>query len=106
MRLEKCDWKAKKGVIFGARGGLTLKRAPHDKEGMDQWARWLVRPYRSATFLPKKYKECFFAANIERTDIPSIILDKYKTLYNQGRDSLLSRNMDVLSIAGYVSQLD
>lgn len=91
--------------IYGARGGLTLKKAKSDT--IFEMARHLIMPRRSAIYVPTKYKENFFVSNIDRTDIKHRSKKRFKQEYEEGKvlakEGTLSSDMTIFQILGYLS---
>ena len=129
LKLIKCNWDMKAEyqdsnnaivssqypIYLGSRVGLTMKRAPigqtiedtpcKDPLGHDinSWARHLIMPLRSCTFIPSKEKETFFVVNNDRKDIPSRTT-RYQEEHIQGKiTNALTTSMTQLQVAGYLS---
>lgn len=108
LQLIKCSWNIpaqysddEYPIYLGARIGLTMKRAPLDD--ITLWAKHIVLPYRSCTFIPSKGKDTFFVVSNDRKDIPSRT-SRYQEEYRQGSlMSQLTPNMTQLQVAGYLS---
>lgn len=84
--------------IFGPRGGLTLKNQTNPLLS----SMYLVLPRRSAIInIPTKYRECWFAANINRTDIPTRSRTKYQQEFLQGYHQSPHKGSTILQCAGY-----
>lgn len=99
----------KSKIYIGTRVGLTLKKCPNHYSIRLDWAKFLLKPYRFSTIIPKKYKDSFLAYNINRTDITiksPRIKEEYEygiQSYNDGID--IYPSMTLLNIAGYMSAL-
>lgn len=118
LQLIKCNWNIKAEyndtsypIYLGSRVGLTMKRAPigtpcKDAQGHDitSWAKHIILPYRSCTFIPSKEKETLFVTSINRKDVPSRTA-RYQEEYKQGSlMQSLNTTMTQLQVAGYLSK--
>jgi hypothetical protein len=87
-------------IFYGARVGLTLKRS----DNLELWSKQLILPYRSSIVIPSKHKETFICVDIDRTDIKTPALKRWKEEYNKGKTMTLNKDMSLLQISGYLSK--
>lgn len=99
-RIIGCKWN-NVDPIFGARVGLTLKRS----DDIEEWGRSIILPYRSAIVIPHKEKKNFFVTDIDREDIPSTAISKWRKEYEEGKEMELSSTMSLLQLGGYFSNI-
>lgn len=98
-KIMRCRWNDR-DIIYGARVGLTLKRA----DDLELWAKSMILPYRSSIIIPSKQKQTFFATDIERNDITTPAIKRWREEYESGKSMVLAQSMTLLQIAGHFRQ--
>lgn len=96
--------------MYGARVGLTMKKANNDN--MNLLASHISLPLRSCIYIPTKHKETLYCVDrsIYKSPLYSILdqktksKDKYMSEYNDGKGMKLTASMSQLQIAGYYSK--
>lgn len=97
--VKRCKWNDME-VMYGARVGLTLKRATD----LEEWGRSMILPYRSSIVVPSKHKETFLVTDINREDLRSPSLSKWRSKYEEGKSMKICSTMTLLQVAGYLNK--
>lgn len=101
LQLIQYSW-SNKDVMFGARVGLSMKKAKNDAQRLEM-AKSMILPLRSAIVMPSKHKETFLATNPDRNDIPLKTVAKYREEFKAGKSMQLSSSMTLMQVAGHLS---